>query len=385
MLAAGERRMLGGMIAGSGRREAGPPIVELEGVRVARGSHTILEIPALDVRRGEVLVAIGPNGAGKSTLTRVLGLLETPVAGVVRFGGAPVSPQAVLTLRRRTAAAFQEPLLADTTVFDNVAMGLRFRGAPRAAIGPRVTRWLERLGLAALGSRQARTLSGGEAQRTSLARALAVDPELLLLDEPFAALDQPTREALIADLAAILRQDRTTTVLVTHERAEALALGDRIAVLIGGRLAQVGDAPVVFRAPVSEDVARFVGIETLVDCLVVRCQDSLSVLRAGDQTVEVAQPAIPGHWVRLCVRPEDVTVTPAASACIPSSARNHLLGRVARLGPSAGQIRVLVDCGFPLVALVTHRSVADLGLREGAAIVAHFNATAGHLLPARQP
>ena len=316
---------------------------------------------------------------------RVLGLLETPAAGVVRFGGIPVSPQALLPLRRRTAAAFQEPLLADTTVFDNVATGLRFRGVPRASIGPRVTRWLERLEIAGLAGRQARTLSGGEAQRTALARALVLDPELLLLDEPFSALDQPSRESLIADLAAILRQDRTTTVLVTHDRAEALALADRVAVLIGGRLAQVGMAPAVFRAPLSEAVARFVGMETLVDCLVVSSQDSLSVLRAGDHTVEVAQPAIPGQWVRLCLRPEDVTVTPAATAHATSSARNHLPGRVARLGPSAGQVRVLVDCGFPLVALVTHRSAADLGLREGADIVAHFKATAGHLLPARSP
>jgi tungstate transport system ATP-binding protein len=377
--------VLGATIAGSSRIEAGPAVVELEGVRVARGPRTILEVPALTVRRREVLVVIGPNGAGKSTLMRVLGLLETPVAGVVRFAGAPVLPQESLALRRRTAAAFQQPLLASTTVFDNVAMGLRFRGAPRASIGPRVTRWLERLGVAALGSRQAWTLSGGEAQRTALARALVLDPELLLLDEPFAALDQPTRESLIADLAAILRQDRTTTVLVTHDRTEALALADRIAVLIGGRLAQVDDAPVVVRAPVSEDVARFVGVETLVDCLVVACQDSLSVLRAGDQTVSVAQPATPGHWVRLCLRPEDVTVTPAASARTPSSGSNHLLGRVARLGPASGQIRVLVDCGFPLVAVVTHRSAADLALREGVAVVAHFNPSAGHLLPARQP
>jgi tungstate transport system ATP-binding protein len=301
----------------------------------------------------------------------------------VRFEGVPVSAQALLAVRRRTAAAFQEPLLADTTVFANVATGLRFRGVPRASIGPRVTRWLERLDIAGLAGRQARTLSGGEAQRTALARALVLDPELLLLDEPFSALDQPTRESLIADLAAILRQDRITTVLVTHDRAEALALADRVAILIGGRLAQVGAALAVFRAPMSEAVARFVGIETLVDCLVVSCQDSLSVLRVGDHTLEVAQPAIPGQWVRLCLRPEDVAVTPVTTAGTASNARNHLPGRLARLGPWGGQVRLLIDCGFPLVAAVTPRSVTDLGLREGGDVVATFKPTAGHLLPAR--
>jgi tungstate transport system ATP-binding protein len=376
--------MLDASVARGLRDEATPAVVEVEAVRVTRGSYTILDVPALDVRRGEVLVAIGPNGAGKSTLMRVLGLLETPGAGVVRFGGVPVSPGARLALRRRTAAAFQEPLLADTTVFANAAMGLRFRGVPSSAIAPRVAHWLERLGIAGLARRQARTLSGGEAQRTALARALVLDPELLLLDEPFAALDQPTRESLIADLADILRQDRTTTVLVTHDRAEALALADRIAVIIGGRLAQVGEASLVFRAPASEMVARFVGIETLVDCLVLGCQDSVSMLRAGDQTVEVAQPAIPGQWVRLCLRPEDVTVTRLEAARPGAGARNHLRGRVIRLGPAGGQVRVLLDCGFPLVALVSYRSAGDLGLCEGAAVVAHFSATAPHLLAARQ-
>ena len=163
-----------------------------------------------------------------------------PGAGAVRFRGEAVTPAQGLAVRRRMASVFQEPLLADATVFDNAAMGLHFRGIPRAAVRPRVRAWLERFGIAALADRQARTLSGGEAQRVALARALVVEPELLLLDEPFAALDQPTRETLIQDLRGVLRADRVTTVLVTHHRGEALALGDRLAVLIGGRILQVG-------------------------------------------------------------------------------------------------------------------------------------------------
>ena len=212
-----------------------------------------------------------------------------------------------------------------------------------------------------------------------------LDPELLLLDEPFSALDQPTREALIDDLGRILRRRRTTAVLVTHDRGEAQALGDRVGVMLGGRLLQVDGAEQVFRAPASEDVARFVGVETLLDCRVRAVGDGVVVLEAGRQTIEVAQPAEAGEWVRLCVRPEDVTLSPRAPAGARSSARNHLDGAIVRLAPSGPHVRVTIDCGFPLVALVTQRSVREMALEPGTQVTAHFKATAPHLLHHAKP
>jgi len=226
---------------------------------VVRGDRVVLDVPALDVRPGEILAVIGPNGAGKSTLLRVMGLLERPAVGTVRVSGEPASPARALALRRRMASAFQEPLLADMSVLDNVALGLRFRRRARSEQRARARRWLERFGIASLAARQARTLSGGEAQRTALARALVLEPDLLLLDEPFSALDQPTRETLLGELGRILREDARTTVLVTHDRSEALALSDRVAVMMDGRVLQLDETARVFRAPVSEEVARFVG------------------------------------------------------------------------------------------------------------------------------
>ncbi len=356
------------------------PVVELTQARVTRGERVLLDVPALAVRRGEILVVIGPNGAGKSTLLRVLGLLEEPAGGSVRFQGERVARSDALAVRRRMASAFQEPLLADTTVADNVAMGLRFRGVPAAATAPRVTRWLERLGVGALAGRQARTLSGGEAQRVALARALVLEPEILLLDEPFSALDQPSREALIEDLGAILRADRVTTVLVTHDRGEALALGDRVGVMMDGRLLQLDSPAQVFRAPVSEAVARFVGVETILDCRVAEFDGEISVLEVGGRRLEVAQAAAPGESVRLCLRPEDVTLLAAEPNLRGSSARNHLTGRVLRIVPSGPHLRVSVECGFVLAALVTHRSAESLRLGEGVPVIAQFKATAPHLL-----
>jgi len=364
---------------------APPPVVALHGIRVVHGSATILDVPELAVEAGQILAVIGPNGAGKSTLLRMMGLLQAPSAGSVRFQGERVSAADGLGVRRRLASVFQAPLLTDATVRDNVALGLRFRGVEGARVAARVAEWLDQLGIAHLADRQARTLSGGEAQRTALARALVLDPELLLLDEPFSALDQPTREGLIDDLGRILRRRHTTAVLVTHDRAEAQALGDRVGVMLGGRLLQVDEAEQVFRAPASDEVARFVGVETLLDCRVRAVGDGVVVLEAGRQTIEVAQPAEAGEWVRLCVRPEDVTLSPRAPAGTRSSARNHLDGAIVRLARSGPHVRVTIDCGFPLVALVTQRSVREMALEPGSQVTAHFKATAPHLLHHAKP
>ena len=362
-----------------------PPVVALHGIRVVHAGAVVLDVPELAVEAAQVLAVIGPNGAGKSTLLRVMGLLQAPTAGSVRFQGERVSASDGLGVRRRMASVFQSPLLTDATVRDNVALGLRFRGVDRDRVAPRVAGWLEQLRIAHLADRQARTLSGGEGQRTALARALVLDPELLLLDEPFSALDQPTREGVIDDLGRILRRRRTTTVLVTHDRGEAQALGDRVAVMLGGRLLQVDAADQVFRAPASDEVARFVGVETLLDCRVRSVSDGVAQLEAGRQTIEVAQPAEAGEWVRLCVRPEDVTLSPRAVAGPPSSARNHLDGAIVRLAPSGPHVRVTIDCGFPLVALVTQRSVQEMALQPGTPVTAHFKATAPHLLRHPKP
>ena len=352
----------------------------LAGVRVRYGALAALAVDALDVREGEVLAVIGPNGSGKSTLLRVLALLERPLAGEVRFRGRVVDTRRALAERRQMAVCFQQPWLADMTVAENVGLGFRFRGIAAHEASPRVRLWLDRLGVAALADRRARTLSGGEAQRVALARALARDPAVLLLDEPFAALDEPTRAALIVDLATILRADRVTTVVVTHDRGEAQALADRVAVMLGGRLRQVDDTARVFSAPASEEVARFVGVETIVSGVVADGASDVTRIEVAGRTLEVGAAAPAGARVRLCIRPEDVVLETPTNAPPASSARNHLAGTITALTPAPAHVRVVVDVGFPLVAAVTKRSVDELGLVPGTRIIAIFKASAVHLL-----
>ncbi len=225
------------------------PLLRLRGILVRRDGRAILDVPALDVAHHEVLAILGPNGAGKSTLLQVMALLLAPDAGEVRFAGTGVDARrSPVPVRRRLAVVFQEPLLFDTSVFENVASGLRLRGVSRCVRAERVAAWLARLGIAHLRGRSARTLSGGEARRVSLARALVLEPELLLLDEPFGALDYNTRQALLAELPALLTAARTTTILVTHDPTEARALASRAIALDRGQMVADGAVSTVLAA-----------------------------------------------------------------------------------------------------------------------------------------
>jgi tungstate transport system ATP-binding protein len=363
-----------------------PVKLRLADVLVRRGDSSILDVPELEILDNEVLAIVGPNGAGKSTLLQVIGLLMRPDRGEVLFEGKAARGNP-LAFRRRMSLVMQEPLLLDTTVEGNVRCGLALRGVPAAEQRRRAATWMERFGIAALASRSPRYLSGGEAQRVSLARAFVLEPEVLLLDEPFSALDAPTREALIDDLDDALRDRRATTVFVTHDRAEALRLGDRIAVMIGGGIRQVGTPAEVFGAAADEEVAAFVGVETIVRGRVTCLSDGLATLEVCGVSLQAAPLVDPSEDVLVCIRPEDVIVARLAADAPASSARNHVPATVVRVLPAGPHVRVVLDAGdagFQLVALITRQSLEELELAPGSRIEASFKATAVHLIPHRR-
>ncbi len=229
--------------------------MHLEGIMVRGRSRPLLQVPRLSLAPGEVLAVMGANGAGKSTLVQVGALLRRPDLGEVWVGGERATRRGSRALRRRVAVVFQAPLLFDRTVLANVASGPRFRGVSRRVADARAADWLRRFGIADLSRRNARALSGGEAQRTNLARAFATEPDLLFLDEPFAALDAPTRAELLGDLRTWLSETGTAAVLVTHEIREAEVLASRLVVLAGGAIARTGTVPEVVATPGDPAVA----------------------------------------------------------------------------------------------------------------------------------
>ena len=229
-------------------------MIEINNLLVKRNERIVLGVEHLSISRGETLAVVGPNGAGKSTLLLILAQLLKPASGEIRFDGKSLREWNELEYRRKISFVFQSPLLLDMTVEENVALGLTFRGAPKEQAKAEAAKWMKRLGVESLSARQASQLSGGEAQRVSLARAFVLNPELLLLDEPFAALDPPTRAKLIADLSALLAENHRAAVFVTHNLNEAAKLCHRIAVIVEGRLRQVGTARRIKSKPADETV-----------------------------------------------------------------------------------------------------------------------------------
>ena len=344
-----------------------------------RGDIQALSLPVFSLHEGEILGLIGPNGAGKSTLLLCLAGLLAPQRGRLLFEGQPLGTERELvTYRRRVTLVFQEPLLLDTTVEENIGIGLRLRGVGGAERQQRVAESAQRFGIEHLLRRSARELSGGEAQRTSLARACALKPQILLLDEPFSSLDPPTREGLMRDLGQVLKDTHCTAVLATHDLTEALHLADTLAVLRAGEVVQWGPVGEVVNHPVDEFVATFVGMETLLSGRVRDCAAGVFTLEVGDQALVGTGDVTPGQELTVGVRPENVTLSLHPES--ETSARNSFPGRVTRVTSRGPFLKVELECGFFLSAYVTARSREELGLVEGREIVASFKATAVHLI-----
>ena len=338
-----------------------------------------LELPA---DGGSVMVLFGPSGAGKTTILRCVAGLERPDRGTIRFrdeiwfdstGGIDLSPQ-----RRRAGLLFQDyALFPHLSVAANIAYGLgALTDAERRT---RVRETLALLQLDGLAARRPSQLSGGEKQRVALGRALAPRPRVLLLDEPLSALDAPTRQILRSDLRRLLALLAMPTLLVTHDRTEALALGDRIAVISEGRLRQVGPIEDVFSRPVDVEVARAVGVETVLNARVVdRHGEGLMTIAVGEVRLTAVDPGGVEGAVFACIRAEDVVLERGPMGQV--SARNRLQGSVSSVTPEGPLVRVVLDCGFALAAVVTRQACRELDIKEGERLTAFVKSPSVHLI-----
>jgi molybdate transport system ATP-binding protein len=337
-------------------------------IGVRRGTFSV-EVD-VEVADGEVLAVLGPNGAGKSTVLRVLAGLLRPDTGRVGIGDVVwddvVADVHVPPHRRRLGMVFQDYLLfPHLSALDNVAFGLRTRGTRHADARARAAGWLDRVGLGDLRDRRPGQLSGGQAQRAALARALAPEPALLLLDEPLAALDARTRLTVRAELRRHLAEFPGSTVLVTHDPVDAMALADRVVVLEEGRVVQAGTPVEVSRRPRTDYVARLVGLSLLPGTGV-----GTMVRLDGGGVVAVAEEV--AGPVFAAVRPESVALYLARPEGSP---RNVWPARLVGATPHGATVRCELDGEVPLVADVTATSFAELGLAPGSEVWATVKAS----------
>ena len=355
-------------------------VLDLKNLRVNRGGVRTLDIPFFCLHENDFISLIGPNGAGKSTLLlSIMGLIKME-SGSVQYRGKEIHSDASrLEFRRKIALVFQEPLLFDSTVYDNVACGLKFRGLGRAETRSQVMTYLELFNLADMAKRSARKLSGGEARRVSLARSFALEPEMIFFDEPFANLDVPTRQALSTDMNRIIRDKGITAILVTHDPSEALRMSNRVVIMNGGSIVQDGTPAAAMNSPVNDFVANFIGMETILEGVVLRNLDQQITVLVGGHEIDAIGKALPGQATHCGIRPENVTVG-LGHPGEKTSARNVFHATIVEIASMGSFLRLRLECGFPLTSYVTRESFATLALSQGLEVYASFKATSVHLI-----
>ena len=323
----------------------------------------------LEVKEGEHFIILGPSGAGKTVLLEIIAGIIEPDSGRVYLGGRDVTD---LPPEKRGLAYVPQnyALFPNMSVYDNIAFGLKVRKVPKPEIERKVREISEVLKIEHLLHRKPRTLSGGEQQRVALARALVVEPPLILLDEPFANLDVQTRAKLLTEMKRWRRELGFTALHVTHSFEEAISLGDRVGVMLDGRLVQVGKVRDVFSRPVSEEVARFLGFENIIEGIAEGRK-----LRVNG--IEIELPAEAKGRVRVGLRPEDIIIS---TGPIKSSARNEFKAVVESIEELGPLVRVHLSLGdITLTAFITRSSMLELGIEKGKEVYVSFKASALHV------
>lgn len=340
------------------------------------GKFELININAI-INSGEFFVLLGPTGAGKTILLEAIAGFHT-ITGSIMIGDKDVTD--LVPEKRNIGFGFQDyTLFPHLTVEENIRFGLKYRNISSAQADRRVKELIAISKLEGFEQRKPDTLSGGERQRVTLARALVIQPEVLLLDEPLSALDEQTKEVLRDEIHRIISTFNVTTIYVTHDQTEAAMLGDRIGIMMKGCMIQVGTPPEIFYQPVNEEVAAFVGMENILEGLVTSSEEGITTINVNGSNLHVIDTydTQKTKTVRVCLRPEDIILSQTA---VKTSARNLIKGTVTRLSPYGTLIRVQVDCGYPLTVIISRRSMEDLHLEVGSVVYASFKASTVHML-----
>lgn len=327
-------------------------IFQIHDLRHTFKEKKVLEIPRLSFEKGKIYALVGPNGSGKTTFLKILSLLLPPTSGSLFFCGEnPWGSTRLQTLRQSIILVLQDPLLFNTTVFKNVAYGLKVRKISREERGERVRKALQMVGLAGFEGRRVKELSGGEAQRVTVAQALAIDLEVLLLDEPTANIDEKNVEILEEIIRRLNRENGTTIIFTTHHMDQAYRLADEVIPLFEGHIVQ---------SPV----------ENLFHGRVVKSND-LSLFDTGKILISISRPEKEAKYISI--PPQDILLSLVP---LSSSARNSYLGKIISLQENKGAVDVTVQAGEEFKVRITKDSFREMGLNLGHQVYLTFKSTA---------
>lgn len=344
-----------------------------------------IRVESLGIRADSgVTVLFGPSGSGKTTILRCLAGLDRPDEGRIQFNDSvwfDAARNVYISSRGRQIGLVPQDyaLFPHLTVSANVGYGLY--SLSREHRRERVTDTMRWLGIEALSRRLPDELSGGEQQRVALARAIVCRPRLLLMDEPLSALDAPTRQRLRSELRHLLVQSKIPTILVTHDRLEALTLGDNLIVMHGGKILQQGPVHEVFSRPSNLTVADVVGVETVEPGRIVDVADGLATVVVGEVRLTALLGDLPldTRDAYVCIRAEDIILSVGDDSA--SSPRNRLPAVVRTLVNEGPMVRVGLDCGFRLTALLTKQACETLALQVNSLVFALVKAPQVHIIP----
>ena len=349
------------------------PLIELKDVTKNYGDTTALNDVSLRVRQGEIFTIAGPNGSGKTTMLRIMASIDTPTVGKVYFNGVRVSGSNRSQIRTKCTMVFQKTALFNTTVYKNIAYGLKLRKFPKDKIDERVENVLDLVKLKGYEKRLAKKLSGGEQQRVSLARALALNTELLLLDEPTANLDPKNVSIIEETISRVNREFNTTIVMATHNLFQAETLTKRAALLLGGKIVQAGTAQEIFRVP-SKHLASFARLENVFSGSSRILKEGTSLIDVGNGLEMEAALKRSGN-VTVFVRPEDIIVSKKP---ISSSARNVFKGKIVEISDLESVVKLKIDAGKQFIVQITKRSFNEMQLNVRSEVFLAFKASSVH-------
>ena len=320
-------------------------MIVLEHMSITLGEFSLLDVD-LRISKGEYLVIMGPSGAGKTILLETIAGLRFPDSGRILLGG--IDAGTILPENRHIAIVYQDySLFPHMTAFENIAFGLRLRRAAEPEIGQRVKSLLKEFNISHLIHQYPSSMSGGEQQRVALARALAVKPEILLLDEPFAALDPHTRDECMRVVLAIKKSENLTILHVSHSREEANSVSDRIALIIGGSLIQIGSADDIFRSPKSPAAAKYAGIDNIFKGKVISGDGTSSILDIDGHQLVMKGIAPVGAFVTVCIAGEYISLAEEPHVTVDTSL-NAVSGIVTDILPGENSLKIRIGGILPL-------------------------------------